>query len=470
VPERLVFDRLSVFSGTFDLDAAQSVCDGEGVGRTDIWELLTSLVDKSLVEVDAARGGIRYRLLETMREYGREHLLATTEVTMAVRRRHLEHYLLVAEASDRLFTGRAGRDVGVRLTDDGENFEAALNASLKLGLAEPGLRLAVALADYWYVRALHRETVTWLTTLLAQPLPAPRPDLRGRAMLAVGRSLAHLSRLPEASALLEDALAIARAQDDDTLACQILVWQAFLTYLEGDARTMALAVEAFEVARRVGDPTLLAISLDRMADAYKTLDADRSRTLHDEALRTARRADDDTVLETVLNNSAEDARHAGDFDLARERLEECIAIAEARNDHYFLATAKLNLAAVLVRLGEVESAAPLAHDALLLAERSGSPLSLAYAILAQAAVASSAGELHRGAMLHGAADALFAEAGTSPELADGAMRDESLAALRARMGDAFEREYESGRVSGREAALAVAREPTRLGRSVTTVG
>jgi predicted ATPase/DNA-binding SARP family transcriptional activator len=470
VPERLVFNRLAVFAGTFDLDAAQWVCGGDGIDRGDVWELLTSLVDKSLVEVDTVRRRIRYRLLETMREYGREHLLAVPDATIALRNRHLEHYLMIAEASDRLFTSRAGREVGVCLTADGENFDAALITSGELRLTESGQKLAVALADFWRARGLHRKTVTWLTSLFERSPPAPRPALQGRALFAVGRSLMHLSRLPEAAARLEEGLAIARAQNDDTLACQTLGMRAFVAYLERDTRALALANETLAAAKRVGEPALVAIALARMADASQTLDPARARDLFERALDTARRADDEVILGEVLNNSGEDARQAGDFDLARERLEECVALAEARDDRYLLAFAKRNLAAVLLRQGETDGAIPLAHDALLLAERSGSPLQIGYAVLTQADVASSAGELDRAAFLQGAADALFAEAGTSPELVDATMRDESQAALRATMGEGFDREYESGRTSRRETALGFARELVRVTHSVPITG
>jgi tetratricopeptide (TPR) repeat protein len=388
-----------------------------------------------------------------------------------LRRTHLEHYLAVAEADEQLFNTRAGREAGARLTADSDNFEAALHTSLELGLTESGQRLVVALADFWQARGLHRETITWLTSLLARPLPAPRPELQGRALFAMGRSLIHLSRLPEADARLDQALAIAEAQDDDTLACQILQARAFLAYLKGDAQEAeALANETFEVAQRIGDPALLALSLSRMADAFETLDFARTRALLEEALETARRAGDETLLEELLNNSGEAADHDGELDLARERLEECVALAEARDDRYMLAYAKRNLAAVLLRQGEADGAAPLAQDALLLAERSGSPLILGYAILTQAEVASSVGDLDRAAFLHGVADMLFAETDTSPELRAATNRDERQAALRARMGEDFEREYESGRASGREAALAFAREPSRVANGVPTTG
>jgi predicted ATPase/DNA-binding SARP family transcriptional activator len=469
-PERVVFNRLAVFAGTFDLDAAQWVCGGDGIDHGDVWELLTSLVDKSLVEVDTARGRIRYRLLETMHEYGRQHLLAVPDATSALRSRHLEHYLMIAEASDRLFTGRAGREIGVRLTADSENFDAALNTSDELRLTKSGQRLAVALADFWRARGLHRETVTWLTSLFELSSPASRPALQARSLFAVGRSLMHLSRLPEAAARLDEGVAIARAHNDETLACQTLGMRAFVAYLERDTRALTFANETLAAAKRVGAPALLATALARLADAYQTLDPARGRDFHERALDTARRADDEVILGEVLNNSGEEARHAGDFELARERLEECVALAEARDDRYLLAFAKRNLAAVLVRQSEIDGAIPLAHDALLLAERSGSPLQIGYAILTQADVASSAGDLDRAAFLHGAADALFAQAGTSPETVDATMRDKSHATLRATMGAGFGRGYESGRISPREAALGFAREPIGVTHGVPSTG
>jgi tetratricopeptide (TPR) repeat protein len=280
----------------------------------------------------------------------------------------------------------------------------------------------------------------------------------------------HLSRLPEAAARLDEGHSIARAQHDDTLACQTLGMRTFVAYLEGDARALRFANETMALAERVGESALLATALARMADAYQTIDPARTRDLIEEALETARRADDEVMLGEVLNNSGEDARQAGEYELARERLEECVTLAEARDDRYILAYAKRNLAAVLLRQGETDGAAPLAHDALLLAERSGSPLQSGYAILTQAEVASSAGELTRAAFLHGVADALFSEAGTSPEPVDTTMRDESHAVLRATMGADFEPEYEAGRVSGREGALAFAREPVPATHSVPITG
>jgi predicted ATPase len=97
--EQRLLRRLSVFAGGFTLGAAESVGAGEGIGEDEVLDLLASLVDKSLVIVSERDGGTRYRLLETVRQYGREKLEASADAE-AVRRRHAEFYLALAEGPD----------------------------------------------------------------------------------------------------------------------------------------------------------------------------------------------------------------------------------------------------------------------------------------------------------------------------------------------------------------------------------
>ena len=462
--EQLLFTRLSVFAGGFDLHATEAVCSGGDIDKRDVWELLTSLVDKSLVEVESSASGTRYGLLETMREYGRERLHGDGDAAVVLARGHLEHYVVVAEAADLVFARRAGRETGAALALDHDNFITALRTSLEQGLTEPGLRLAAALAAYWRSRVLYREAVKWLGSLLEQRPADQPPALRARALYLLSAALMSLSRLPETAARLDEALAIARAQGDDALTSQILGNRAYCFYLEGDAAAaLAVANEALATASRTGRPELIALALTKNADAYDA-SGDQARALEflEQALELLRSADDEPQLAIVLNNSAEAARHLGELDLARERLEECAALCEARDHKHILGPVKMALSLVLLQQGEHDAAVPLAHEALLLAERTGSPLYIAYAVLAQAYVASYFDDLTRAAFLHGVADTLFQEAGASPEPLDTKLRDDDHKRLIAQMGSSsFKREYESGRTSLREAALAFARQPLR---------
>jgi hypothetical protein len=160
-----------------------------------------------------------------------------------------------------------------------------------------------------------------------------------------------------------------------------------------------------------------------------------------------------------LNNSAEAALHFRDLDAARERLEEAIPIGEAREDSGLLIYSKRNLGTVLVAQGETAAAEPVLRDALMLAERTGEPVAFAYAVMACAFAASSVGDDERAATLHGAADAVFAEIGGSPEPLETKMRAEDVERIRTRIGDdAFDAASRRGADLPRDDVLALAVE------------
>jgi predicted ATPase/class 3 adenylate cyclase len=150
VPERVLFRRLAAFLGGFDLDAAQAVTGHDGVQRFQVLDLLTLLVDKSLVVADQAGERTRYRLLETVRQYALEKLSESGEAD-AVRSRHRDHY--TARAA--LLEGPSGSDYGQRVEQTGteiDNMRAAFAWSRENGDAELALRLASSLTPLWQPR------------------------------------------------------------------------------------------------------------------------------------------------------------------------------------------------------------------------------------------------------------------------------------------------------------------------------
>ena len=158
--EQAMLRRLSVFAGGFTLEAAETVGTGEGIEGDEILDLLASLVDKSLVLVDQQEE-IRYRLLETVRQYGREKLEESGEAER-VRRRHANYYLALAEEAERGLSGSDQAPWLARLETEHDNLRAALRWSLGGGEAEPGLGLAAALWSFWYTRGHLSEGRRWL--------------------------------------------------------------------------------------------------------------------------------------------------------------------------------------------------------------------------------------------------------------------------------------------------------------------
>ena len=207
-PERRLFERLSVFAGGWTLEAAEQVGadaapagpaapgpQAEGLDSAEVLDLLSQLVDKSLVVVEDEDGGgeVRYRLLETLREFARERLAASGE-DAAVRRRHAACYLALAEAAAPELLGAQQAVWLDRLEQELGNFRAALAWCASRGdrpdAAETGMRLAAALWRFWDERFYLSEGCRWLETVLRTCGPAAATT-RARVLLGLGRFAAH---------------------------------------------------------------------------------------------------------------------------------------------------------------------------------------------------------------------------------------------------------------------------------------
>ena len=188
-PERALFARLAVFAGGWTLEAAEQVGAGEGIESPEVLDLLTRLADQSLVVAqEQPDGTARYRLLESLRQYGRDKLAARAEAP-AVRDRHLAHFLALAERAD---PGLYGPDAPAwieRLEVEHDNLRAALDWALGpaagQGQAARGLRLAGALEYFWFLRVHRREGLARLQQALAHTDDAPSAA-RAQALYSAG--------------------------------------------------------------------------------------------------------------------------------------------------------------------------------------------------------------------------------------------------------------------------------------------
>ncbi|MFE2726222.1 ATP-binding protein [Kitasatospora sp. NPDC059327] len=247
--ERLLWARLSVFAGSFDLEAAEFVCAGAGIEPDDLLDLLSELIDKSVVlrgeapagqrAEDGGTGGVRFRLLDTLREYGLQWLRATGE-EHRLRRRHRDWYLGVA-------TWGEVEWFGPRQAETAERTELAhpnLRAALEFCLAEPGeeqlaLLLAGTLWFYWVGCGHLGEGRHWLDRALALD-PEPT-EARAKALWVTGYMATLQGDLLTARPALEEC----RRQALDT----------------GDARALAYAVHRQGCAALIGDEPARAAEL-----------------------------------------------------------------------------------------------------------------------------------------------------------------------------------------------------------------
>ena len=249
-PERVLLRRLAVFMGGFDLDAAQSIGGGDDVASYQVLDILTLLVDKSLVVATTAKGRTRYHLLETVRQYAQEKLGESGEAD-ALRARHREHYTAVAARLDT--PGAARLDVLVAETEiEFDNLQAAFTWSRDSAEAEYALGLASSLTPLWSMRGHLQQGLAWFEAVLFDE------KQRGltSGMLARGLAdyayLAGLFGVPNAMEHAQRAVAVARGLNDPSVLVRALA--SFCTVAVYDSGTvLPLLAETIDLARDLGD-------------------------------------------------------------------------------------------------------------------------------------------------------------------------------------------------------------------------
>ncbi|GAA2884365.1 hypothetical protein GCM10010517_47720 [Streptosporangium fragile] len=172
--ERLLWARLSVFAGDFELDAARYVCSGDNLPSADVMDLVSSLVEKSILLSDGTPSGHRYRLIDTLRQYGEEWLSKLGE-TERVREKHRDYYLQLAKRSEDAWSGARQVYWYVRMRHEHDNIRVALDYCLRTpGEVQAGLRLLSSLWFMWVAYGLAREGRLYLEKTLelaSQPSP-----------------------------------------------------------------------------------------------------------------------------------------------------------------------------------------------------------------------------------------------------------------------------------------------------------
>jgi predicted ATPase len=209
--ERAMFRRLSVFAGGWTLEAAEAVCIGEGIAPADALELLTRLVEKSLVVADAQAAPPRYHMLETIRQYASAKLADANDAE-SVSERHLAYFLSFAETAEPHFFHPDQLQWYASTDAELDNIRAALEWSLARVRGESGLRLAIALDRYWVARLYWREAIGWLERLLESPALEPQSALRAKAFWILGH-IAFYHGSSTAQSLTAESLRMSRALD-----------------------------------------------------------------------------------------------------------------------------------------------------------------------------------------------------------------------------------------------------------------
>jgi predicted ATPase/DNA-binding CsgD family transcriptional regulator len=407
--ERLLWARCSVFAGEFDLDAVESVCTGEGLAVGDAVTGVARLVDQSVLAREGDAGGrARYRLLETIRQFGAQQLASAGE-TEPLRRRHRDYYLRLAEQSDADSCGpRQGHWVG-RLQAERANFWAALDYCLTTpGEARTGLRLAAALWFYWIGCGFVRDGRYWLGRALAADTESS-PE-RARALWTAG-------------------------------------WIAFLQG-EHEAST-GLLEQARDLARQLGDETALTYATLFLGNtAAFGARPEEGLALLDEARARLRRSGRWTAPGLLAFTASVQAQTLlGRMDQAVALRDECQVISEPLGERWALSWLNWNLSVGWWAVGDLRNAQASAMQALRLKRALGDQLGVPFCLELLAWVAGSDGEPRRAAVLFGAVERPWQRIGRPLVAAETLLGWSEQAKARV-LGDLGGRAYEAARKQG----------------------
>lgn len=416
-PERELFRCLSVFAGGFTLEAAEAGGAAGSVGVEDVLDLLGRLVEQSLAVAGVAGAdGMRYGMLEPVRQYALEKLKESGEAE-ETRRRHATFFLGLAELADPEVRGPRQVVWLERLEQENDNLRAAMSWALSAGDNDTAVRLGWALQHFWWMRGSHRVGRRWMEAVLEHELP---PASRARALLVAGSMAYALGDHPSAGEHWREALHLSRCEGD--VLAEAYAWgQMGLVEMarpdyEAAASSLEKGIVLFERCGEEYLASVLRVFLGMML--LMQGESKRAERSFEDALASARRLKVPSLTYMVLYNLAQSALARGDCEKAARMLEDGIEWSGRTRD-------RANLACLLEAL---------------------------------AAVTAFGGEVERCALLLGAAEVLLKEVGAAVYnfyQLDPSLRERAVAEARATLGDAV---FEEARDRGREMSLEQAVE------------
>lgn len=491
--ERSLLRRLSVFVGSWSLQAAEHVCAGDGIEQADILDLSNYLVNKSLVIVQLHADETRYQMLDTIREYAREKMVESGDA-QRMRHCHLEYFMTLAEKAGIQLRTRE-QLIGLELLKlEYDNLRAALDWATQGDDSETGLRLASALAWFWCLRGDLNEGRDLLERMLKidATLHSPSSSARAKVLNSAAYIAWRQGAYDRAAILSAQSQALCEELGDRLGLAWSMYNQGLIAQFQGDLdRAIAIFEQCQSSFRESNHTWGIAMSLDSLGEIWCSHgDSDRAAMAFEGSLALFRETGDRWGIAHVLCNLGVTESFRGNSQYATALLEEGLELYRELGDKAGMAYALHNLgnvarligdyaravtlieegltlrrelgnprgiAASLGQLGKIalmqdkpESATTLLKESLNLVKALGDRLGIAVSFSHLGNLAIRQGQFSRAARLFGAADGLRQIIGAPLPKTERADFERDLYLIRSRMGEA---EFEQGWSVGREMAL-----------------
>jgi non-specific serine/threonine protein kinase len=418
--EQILLRRLSVFAGGWTLEAAEEVCESGGLESFGVLDLLSHLVDKSLVIVDEGAEKPRYRMLETIRQYAREILFNSGEEEQ-LRDRHLNSMLKLVEKAEPEIIGHDQLIWLDRLDLEIDNLRAALEWAFSVGDTEASLRLAGSAFWFWTIRGYWHEAQRWLKDALDKSGAEKRTKARAKALNAIGFILWLSGEYAEARAVLDESVSIGRAIEEKLSLAVSLIWLGRVIFSLGD----------YAASRRVLD----------------------------EGLALSRELGDKHAIGWSLVGFGEIKSSQGNYKEAQAFFEESMVLLREIGDKNWLAYAARRLAHIALRQTNYRRAFVLCAESLTLNVEMGDKRGVAACLAAMASMSAAQGHATHAARLYGATAALLESFGVQLIPWDQIESEPYMIGTRAEIGeDEYTKAYSEGQAMTLDQAIAYALE------------
>jgi predicted ATPase/DNA-binding CsgD family transcriptional regulator len=440
-PERVLLARVAVFIGGWTLEACEAVCGDEtrtasqtkgSLDRERILELLGGLIDKSLVLAEPGADGMRYRMLEPLRQFALE-LLDEQDAASTMRRRHAVWFLALATNAARQYHRPAEIAALDHLEREHANLQAAFEQLLEFDDDDAAGLFAVSVWWFWISRAHWEEARTSPERLL------DKSDLRMGAplhaeLLALAAVTAWLQGdFPRANHWVRRGLTVARGQREPRPLAVVLTAAGQLALAQADyATSRQLFEEGLPQARAAGDYWNETRTLDGLARlALANDDPGEAARLLDTCAKLAREVGDDWTLATILNTLGDVARSQGDYPRAKRSYDESLTLFGVLHNDGQRPSILHNLGYVALHERDFARSRELFGESLGLYQRLGERRGVTECLVGLASMAAAAGLPDRAARWFGAAEAAFTNLGTQLSASNRADYSRHLAMARA---------------------------------------
>ena len=346
--EGVLFRRLSLFCGSFSLQAAESVCEDEALQSFEVLDCICRLVDKSLLILEQSEGSARYRMLETIREFAFERLRESDEIP-SMQVRFMNFFLNFTRQAENELSGPAQGEWLAKLEIEIENLRAALSWNVQdTELPRNQLHMAIALSKFWLVRGYWEEGLAYLCRVVASPAVDALASERARALNSCGSLACQLGRYSEALRHYEQSLVIRRDLKDERAAAATLNNLGMVHRNQREFETARpLFDEALKLFRKLGHDSAVAACLTNMAAVeHATGEYAEAHQSAQEALALFRKIGDQLGISASLTELGRVALAQGQWNAAQSYLEESLELSRKLGE-------KIGIVGCLQSLGEL---------------------------------------------------------------------------------------------------------------------